>query len=92
MNVLEPFRLATEILRSEKHATASIFNRLIKSLLNCMRENENDPDFIKTIQFTISNGSKKIMDQISIILSKASAHDPRYHRLKLLSEDYKTSV
>lgn len=79
VNVLESFQSVT--LGSEKHATTPIANRLVKCLLNCMQENENDSDFIKTIKFTISNDLKKNKDQLSIILSNASAHDLRYHKL-----------
>jgi len=59
VTVLEPFESVTETLGGEKYATASIANRLIKSLLNCMQEKENDSDFIKTIKFSISNDLKK---------------------------------
>jgi len=90
VKVLEPFQSVTETLGGEKYVTASIANRLIKSLLNCMQEKENESNFVKTIKFTILNDLKKRKDQMSIILSKASALDPRYHELKFLSEDQKT--
>ena len=92
VKVLEPFQSVTETLGGEKYVTASIANRLIKSLLNCMQEKENESNFVKTIKFTIINDLKKRKDQMSIILSKASAVDPRYHELKFLSEDQKTLV
>ncbi|KAE9525614.1 hypothetical protein AGLY_014141 [Aphis glycines] len=90
VKVLEPFQSVTETLGGEKYVTASIANRLIKSLLNCMQEKENESNFVKTIKFTILNDLKKRKDQMSTILSKASALDPRYHELKFLSEDQKT--
>lgn len=57
-----------------------------------MQEKENESNFIRTIKFTILNDLKKRKDQMSIILSKASALDPRYHELEFLSDDQKTSV
>lgn len=59
VKVLEPFESVTETLGGEKYVTASIANRLIKSLLNCMQEKGDDSNFIKTIKCSISNDLKK---------------------------------
>ena len=92
VKVLEPFQSVTKRLEDEKYVTASIANRLIKNLLNCMQEKENKSGVVKTIKFTILNDLKKTKDQMSIILSKARALDLRYHKLKFLSNNQKTSV
>jgi len=50
-------------------------------------------NFVKMlIKYTILNDFKKRKYQMSIILSKTSALDLRYHELKFLSDDQKTSV
>ncbi|KAE9535950.1 hypothetical protein AGLY_007851 [Aphis glycines] len=92
LKLLEPFKIVTEVLGGENYTTASISHRLIKSLLNTLKVSEQDSHFLITIIKSILDDLKKRREMMGVILSKASALDPRFQELKFSSEEEKETV
>ncbi|XP_050066428.1 E3 SUMO-protein ligase ZBED1-like [Aphis gossypii] len=88
----KPFKIVTEVLGGENYTTASIAHRLIKSLLNTLKVSEQDSHFLIAIKKSILDDLKKRREMMGVILSKASALDPRFRELKFLSEEEKETV
>ncbi|XP_025410705.1 zinc finger BED domain-containing protein 1-like [Sipha flava] len=92
VKVLEPFKSVTNTLGGDKYVTASVANRLIKSLLNTIQTCETDSKFIKTVKLSILQDLKIRREMMSPVLSKAAALDPRFHELKFISDEQKTLI
>ncbi|CAI6377428.1 unnamed protein product [Macrosiphum euphorbiae] len=87
INILEPFKTATEILGGDKYVTLSIVGRLFKNLISSLECIQTDSVTIKDIKLLISSDLKKRQDKMGDIIHKAAALDPRYRSLKYLSEE-----
>lgn len=87
INILEPFKSATEILGGDKYVTLSIVERLFKNLISSVECISADSVIVNEIKLLISFDLKKRQNKMGNIIHKAAALDLRYRSLKHLLEE-----
>lgn len=87
--VLDPFKTATEIHGGDKYVTSSITGRVFKSLITSLETKQTDSAFIKAIKSAIYCDLKHINNEITSVVLKTAALDPRYTSLKFLTDKKK---
>lgn len=92
IQVLEPFKGATEILGGEKYVTSSITGQVLKSLLTSLNVAITDNTLTKNLKKANYDDLMKRKDNMGSAVSKAAALDPRYKALKFLTEEEKYDV
>ncbi|XP_069124886.1 E3 SUMO-protein ligase ZBED1-like isoform X2 [Argopecten irradians] len=94
MKVLEPLKIVTTVMCSEKAPTVSLIYPMRAILLDSMNENAQDSGLIKEVKSAIGDDLKKrySSDEMKEFLLIAAAIDPRFKSLPRLNTEEREAV